>query len=154
MATFTSFANYGDRFEQLVRQYRADLLESVIGGMRDLAHSLASESPVDTSRLLSNFLLGSDVYDITYRRAWVEGKGGSTRNGSLAALAAFNKQRGDREFSRAIGNPSKTRVRLVVGNKTPYLKYAEKLTRPYLQRVSDAGIAEARRRYNSVRLGG
>ena len=141
-----------ERTAHLLREYSLEVIKATALGARNIAHNAAEQSPVDTSRLLSNFLVGASPFDFTYRRAWVEGKNRSTRLISLARVGQFNTTRANREIKRvAARGRLPNRFRISVQNNTPYLPYVEE-RQPYLAVAVRSSLQRLQASYRSLRL--
>lgn len=105
----------------------------------NLVVDLARNTPVDTSKALSNWEVGATSSKFSYGSAHVKGKRGSTREASIA----LTKAAADRESSSI---PLKDPVH--VGNAAPYIRrldagWSKQRPEPWIERTARESVIKS-----------
>ena len=151
MARLNSVTDIPERIQGIARTHAVKVSRRIGDRLVDLAHELGLKSPVDTSRLLSNFLIGSREDDFPTPRPWHEGKDGSTRESSLGAQGLHNIQIIERDL-KAMRGGTIPRVRWRLENRTPYIPYVIRRIGDYISPIVTHRVAQLRQAYRTLTL--
>ena len=148
MAILRNPQQFASRLFAVANQLKYDAVAILVEEAENTSFKLAEASPVDTSKLLSNFRIGEREFDFVMRRAFVTGIRGSTRDLSRTALGLHNKRVGERILATSVG---KDFVTVAIENKVSYFGDVEERT-PFARRITRDALRNVERRIDNLRI--